>query len=620
MCGILGYIGKGPNEVVFSNALRMMMHRGPDSTFSREFKNPETAKFGMNRLSIVDIQNGSQPYTNEEQNIHVIFNGEIYNHEELRFRLETLGHSLNNASDGEVISHLYEEYGVDFLLVLEGMFAIALYDTAEGKLVLARDRFGEKPLFYSITEEALYFSSEIGALRKLLSANLSSISAENGALASCLGFFPSPTTVFSNISSLEPGKVLTRQDGETKVFSYWKPLMSGSQADLAKTSVRTSENLVDLIDEELSDSVEKRIPREVPFGIFLSGGIDSALVARAVARLTSSVPAYIMRFSEDKYDESGLAALTSKRFGMEARLVDWSHEAFIDQWKSLPSWMDFPNFDPSIFPTAQLARAAAEEVKVVLTGDGGDELFGGYPKYPLMDQIYKFGKLLPRFVSARSLTLENMPERLRRIAELLNLSWDSPAQYSYAMNSNNFFPHELKLGISSFPNALREINSWEFSDSTTWLDLDLRLNLEGILQKLDTATMASSLEARSPFLSLGMYDLARKFPSRSLYSRRETKIPLRKLAAQYLPSEISKAPKRGFTPNRRSMILAASECDIGIDIGDGESLAEQILSINIPTARWRAMVRDPIGRDDRKVWALLILNRWLSAKGRVIIS
>ena len=607
MCGIAGYWRANPGPDGLGNALKQLKHRGPDESVSQRIESHQLG-IGMTRLAIVDVQNGHQPYFNESGSILAVFNGEIYNHLPLRDHLQERGHAFNSTADGETIVHLYEEYGDDFVRHLEGMFAVALFDTEKRKLLLARDRFGEKPLFYVHIDNGLIFASNLEAIRKLLPRTEIALDPEGMSIASRLGAIPAPLTVWRGIQKLEPGSTLKLHEGELSKDFYWSPL--GASRTSKDTLGR--DKRVEALEALLASSVCTRIPDEVPFGVFLSGGIDSALVAKFAADCRAGVPAFTMRFKDAHLDESNLAESTSNALNLDLEIIDFCDDDVAALWTNLGQWMDEPNFDSSIFATKHLSDQAAKKIRVALTGDGGDELFGGYPKYKWMDQIHQFAKVFP-WLGGRSSSISAQPGNLARPKQLIHAASLGRAHLSAEINTNYFYEHELPQANQDAFN--RFIESFEASGqaNANWMDLDLKFYLEGILSKVDTAAMSASLETRSPFLDSTIYEFARQLPPNDLYGRFGTKKILRELAAKYIPFEVTHAPKKGFTPSRRRMIEIAIEMGIGNNVGNGNSAAETVLGIEFEKQQWRAIATDRSGTNDRTVWPILVLEKWLES-------
>jgi len=377
MCGITGWANldartpppDGAGELLRSMCDRMF-HRGPDS---EGYVVGDGVALGMRRLAIIDLMTGEQPAYNEDQSVAVVLNGEIYNYRELRAELETRGHIFHSASDTEVLPHLYEEYGRDMVQHLNGMFAFALWDENRRRLFIARDRFGEKPLYWGIFDRTLLFASE----PKVLLAHPSVRPDLNiNALRQYLSFdyVPAPLSIYEGINKLPAAHNLTLEDGRVEVRPYWR--LSYQTHQPVPSVAEAAERLRDLIE----DSVRMRLVSDVPLGILLSGGIDSSLVtAMAVRTSPETVKTFSISFAESSFDESEYARRVAQYLGTDHHEERFSASIAANLVSEIGAWMDEPMSDPSLVPTYLLSRFTRKHVTVALGGDGGDELFAGYP-------------------------------------------------------------------------------------------------------------------------------------------------------------------------------------------------------------------------------------------------
>ncbi len=549
MCGIAGYVtskdGTGPSPLLrpMANAMR---HRGPDD--EGYFEEPGVG-LAMRRLSIVDLVCSRQPISSEDGTIHVIFNGEIYNYIELRAGLEERGHRLSTRGDTETLVHLYEEHGVGMLRFLRGMFAFALWDSRKKMLLLARDRLGKKPLNYTISEDALYFSSE---LAPLLDQKLASWEIDPNALAAYLifGFVSAPQTIVRQIKKLPPAHYLVWRAGEVKVQRYWSFVQS-------EKIICSYEEGLNLVRDKLDESIRLRLRSDVAVGLLLSGGLDSnALLARLVCGLGQKVQAFTIGFTEKEYDESEIARASTKHFGVEHHLLAGN----TDLLKLLPDVVRHygePSADKSALPTMLLCDLTSRYVKVALSGDGGDEAFAGYPKQWLRKWQHHVSGLFPLDWRERW-TLDSMNggvwqgtkvmEKLRR-----QLLPETPSLFSGEFFSGRFFRSiatpMLQQRSAAFLGALvREFWSGEMEAFDRILHWDNTEPLPySLLTKLDIASMARSLEVRSPFLDQELVELCAKLPRHWKVNGKQGKRMLRDLVAPDLPPEVLGARKRGFS-------------------------------------------------------------------------
>src|SRR5437588_220045 len=379
MCGITGWANLDPRTRPPDGAdelLRLMgdrmIHRGPDS---EGYFVDDGIALGMRRLAIIDLLTGEQPAFNEDESIAVILNGEIYNYRELRSDLEKRGHRFRSASDTEVLPHLYEEYGRDMVQHLNGMFAFALWDDRRRRFFIARDRFGEKPLYWGVFDRTLLFASEP---KVLLAHPAVKVDLNLDALRQYLSFdyVPAPLSIYQGINKLPAAHTLTLEDGEIKVERYWR--LSYQTREPVPTVSEAAEELREL----LTDSVRMRLVSDVPLGVLLSGGIDSSMVAAlAVRAATETVKTFSISFAETSFDESPYARAVAKFLGTDHHEERFSASLAANLVSEIGAWMDEPMSDPSLVPTYLLSRFTRKHVTVALGGDGGDEIFAGYPMY-----------------------------------------------------------------------------------------------------------------------------------------------------------------------------------------------------------------------------------------------
>ncbi len=562
MCGITGWANldarvpppDGARELLHSMCERMM-HRGPDS----EGLMVQTGvALGMRRLAIIDLQTGEQPVWNEDRSIAVILNGEIYNYRELREDMEARGHRFESASDTEVLPHLYEEHGARMVEHLNGMFAFALWDARRHRLFIARDRFGEKPLYWGVFDGALLFASE----PKVLLAHPSVRPALNlAALRQYLSFdyVPAPLSIYEGIQKLPAAHTLTLEDGLIKVEPYW--CLSYKTGQPVPDETEAAAHLKEL----LSDSVRMRLVSDVPLGVLLSGGVDSSTVAAlAVQASSETVKTFSISFAESSFDESAYARAVAKFLGTDHHEERLSVDLAANLVGEIGSWMDEPLSDPSLVPTYLLSRFTRRHVTVALGGDGGDELFAGYEMY-LGHKLAHIYNRLPAIV--RRALVEPLVKLLP--VKTKNLSFDYKARRFIAGANydevtrhhiwfGSFMPSEHEMLLSE--EALRVTDGDIYSHARELLDecdadntiermqsLDTRLYLaEDILTKVDRASMAVSLEVRAPFLDPRVAEFAASLPVNYKLRGRTTKYILKKAVEPMLPRFVTRRGKKGF--------------------------------------------------------------------------
>jgi len=558
MCGIAGYIdlwdaGEAreveERSAVLDRMCRIIRHRGPDD--QGVMLKPGIA-LGMRRLSIIDLAGGHQPISGEDDSVTIVFNGEIYNFLELKPQLEALGHTFSTHSDTEAIVHAYEEFGPDCLQHLRGMFAFAIWDERARRLFIARDRAGKKPLYYTTTPKGTFvFGSELKGLLEHPDV-VKELDPEALDAYLTLGYVPDPLSIFRGIHKLPPGHFLTFSDGVVSVKQYWDFELSNDQS-MSETDCL--EELRKLLDE----SVRLRLISDVPLGAFLSGGIDSSTVVAMMARhMGQPVKTFSIGFHEDSYNELKYARLTAKKFATDHHefLVTPDICSIVDE---LVWHFDEPFADSSAIPTYMVSKLAREHVTVILSGDGGDELFAGYTRYVVDRKREGFG-LLPRPLREHVMRplSQHLPHATWGRNYLHNVSLDPISRYLdsvsvfTSLNRKALYTPEFsnKLGHANYVSSLFQ-DLVDKVDSNEPLDrllyLDSKTYLPGdILTKVDRMSMAVSLEARAPLLDHKLIEFVTKIPASLKLAGLETKYLLKKAVKDLVPSEILNRPKQGF--------------------------------------------------------------------------
>jgi asparagine synthase (glutamine-hydrolysing) len=538
--------------VVLDRMCRAIVHRGPDDQ-GIMIEGP--AALGMRRLSIIDLAGGHQPMSGCRGNKSIVFNGEIYNYRELQRELKDAGHSFKTNSDTEVIIHAYEEYGERCVEHLRGMFAFAIWDAVHRELFIARDRAGKKPLYYTVTPlGTLIFGSELKSLREHPEF-LQQINVE--ALDSYLafGYVPDPATIFRDVHKLPPGHYLSFKTGVVQVKQYWNFPYEEQQSKPFQNEEECLKELRSLLEE----SVQVRMVADVSLGAFLSGGIDSSTVVGLMARHSNRpVKTFSIGFHEDSYNELKYARLAAKKFETE-------HHEFIvtpeicEVVDELVWHFDEPFGDSSAIPTYMLSKLAREHVKVVLSGDGGDELFGGYTRYatdrkrsrfarlprPLREGLMQpLGRNLPHGAWGRNYVNNVALEPLDRYIEDISIFT--------RLNKPSLYTNDFKQRLNSSDAAARFREIAARSRSVNPIDpllyLDSKTYLPGdILTKVDRMSMAVSLEARVPLLDHKLIEfVCSRIPANMKMKGLETKYILKRAVADLVPTEILNRPKQGF--------------------------------------------------------------------------
>lgn len=557
MCGIAGIIGSTENgslESALNLMLDQIVHRGPDDSgvFHGAFAHGTAhVALGHRRLSIIDLEAGHQPLANADGSVQIVFNGEIYNYRELREALKSAGRVFATHSDTEVIIAAYEEYGDQCVEHLRGMFAFAIYDAKQNRVFIARDRFGKKPLFYAQTDQGLIFASEIKAL---LATEFVNRELDFDGLWEYFSYryVPGPRTLFRSITKLPPGSTLVIDaDLNTDIETYYSP------ADQRALNVpHIPMDPVGAFMELLEEAVEIRMVSDVPFGAFLSGGIDSSAVVALMSRHSSTpIKTFSVGFEESEYSELAYAGDIARHFKTEHTELTISAENLMQELPKLIRYRDAPVAEPSDIPIYLLAVEASKSVKMVLTGEGSDEILGGYPKHVFerYAQPYQYIPTLLRKHLVET-CIGALPYKFRRAkTAITNLGIESfegrmagwfgalsPLQRE-ALVSNVVKDrriHRSGTMIESDANAspLRRILHF---DQTSWLP-------DNLLERGDRMTMAASIEARMPLMDHKLAEFASSLPDEFRVRGRQTKWILREAMKSLLPKEILERPKVGF--------------------------------------------------------------------------
>lgn len=556
MCGIYGFLSKKYTQAQLETATNSLEKRGPDS-LGYYFESP--LGLGHRRLSIIDLSSGGQPMFSEDKNIVIVFNGEIYNFQSIKKELAILGCNFLTSSDTEVIIKAYQAWGMQGCLdKLEGMFAFALWDEKLQKLFVVRDRYGEKPLYYTSNKEGFFFASELKALKEHYSKENLSKTALN--LFFSLSYIPAPHTIYKDVFKLQPGNYLEiENNGEYKIKKFYdlKSVVQKNHHNLIKDYEQAKKELRQL----LFASVEERMISDVPLGSFLSGGIDSSIVSAIMAKLSDQpIKTFSIGFKEKEYDESERAALVANHIGSEHTLHILGHEDLLAVVDETLAYFDEPFGDSSAIPSMMVAKKAREKVTVVLTGDCADELFGGYDKYLGKHYAEKYASY-PSFVrtifekGVQWIPHNNYTNHtLRKVKKVIKAASLTPENRYLSLSSlgfqktekndllNDTFQEDVSIEI------LKQFNSLGISDELTQTFYsDIHLVLEGdMLAKVDRACMINSLEARVPFLDSKIVDFSFKLPHEFKIQGTNKKRILKETFSDLLPEETMNFSKKGF--------------------------------------------------------------------------
>jgi len=618
MCGIAGMVQTHPDGAVDHAAIHRMceaiVHRGPDDEgiFVKA-----GVGLGMRRLSIIDLAGGRQPVFNEDQTVWIVFNGEIYNFPELRAELEKRGHRFYTHSDTEVIVHLYEDFGADCVNQLRGMFAFALYDERRGKLVMARDRLGKKPLHYALAGNRFLFGSEIKAILAV-APELARVNQEALLQYMYFGYIPDPITAFLPIQKLPPGHLLELEGGKIRVRQYW------DLPEYSSHPPRSEEECLEEMEWRLAEAVRIRLISDVPLGALLSGGTDSSTVVALMARASSKpVKTFSIAFAHDDFNESHYARIVAERFGTE------HHELVVEPniletVDTLSRSLEEPFGDSSMLPTYYVSCMARKHVTVALSGDGGDEIFAGYDRYEINRRRGAFDRVpgwAGRWYRQQVFPLLPKNMRGRRLSYSMSLPWRE--RYVDSISFLPLLERDFPLLSSEFREILRSGDNpanvmYRYFDQAPATDpvdqmlyVDTKTYMVGdILTKVDRMSMATSLEVRVPILDHLFVEWATGLPAEWKLRGAQQKYILRKLADRVgVPHEALYRPKQGFAMPLVHWIR--------------HELKDLILSVLLEPRTMQRGYFDPVGvkrlldehfrghRDHSGgIWRLLMLELW----------
>ncbi len=620
MCGICGVVSNKPDfyldEAILRRMSHVLYHRGPDDEGYYLDKN---VGLGMRRLSIIDLVTGQQPMTNEDQTIWLVYNGEVYNYQQLRHQLIEKGHVFTSESDSEVVIHAYEEYGDTCVRYFNGMFAFAVWDSRFRRLLLVRDRLGIKPLYYWNSDCQLVFGSELKAVTAHpdVPREIDPVALDQFLT---LEYIPAPRTIFKGVHKLMPGHQLVFQDGRITHEQYWDVLNKRVFID-EKTCV---EELTELV----RDAVRMRLVSDVPLGAFLSGGIDSSTVVACMSEASSyPVRTFSIGFEDASYNELPDAQNVAAYLRTD-HTEEILQPNIADLAEYLVAHLDEPFADFSIFPTYLVSRLASQTVKVVLSGDGGDELFGGYDTYvaEYLDRYYNWlparfrRKTMPWLmaqVSPRP-TKKGLVNKLKRFIEggalpptlqhtrwmMFMNEWDKIALYrpTFRATLDGSGSEDLLDGYFQKVRSLEPLCQQQYVDVKTYLPDD-------ILTKVDRMSMAASLEARVPLLDHRIVEFALNLPSHLKLHGMKTKVILRRAMADHLPKSVLEKSKQGFSIPLKHWLR-----------GPLKSLMTDLLSVDHIRSRdyfepqcvnnWISEHMDGRANHSHRLWALIVFELW----------
>lgn len=620
MCGITGLVYLDRQRPVRQKDLQRMcttlFHRGPDD---EGFFVDQFVGLGMRRLNVIDLVTGHQPISNEDGSVWIVFNGEIYNYPELRTELKGRGHRFSTNSDTETIVHLYEQYGVDCVKKLNGMFAFAIWDSRNQSLFIARDRLGVKPLYYFFDEHCFVFGSELKAVmaydgvpRQIdLEALDTFLTAE---------YIPAPLSIFRKVKKLLPGHRLVLKNGKVTTDRYWNlefNVVKGREEDLC-------EQLVDL----LRDSIRMRLVSDVPLGAFLSGGIDSSSIVCLMAELMDRpVKTFSIGFDDPSYNELRYARIIARQFQTEHHELTIQPDV-VNMVETLVTYLDEPFADVSVFPTYLVSNLARQHVTVVLSGDGGDELFAGYEWY-IANKLAAYYKKLPGVLTNQLIPrmVQGLPpsghkkgpiNKLKRFVEG-SLLPESLQHFRWSMfltekQKSQLFSYDLQksLGhLNGYQHFIDHLGPNGRSDSL-WRQQVADINtylVDDILVKVDRMSMANSLEARTPFLDYRLVEFAAALPSDLKLRGFQTKYLLKRSMATKLPQTILNRKKEGFSIPIKNW-LKRELCPLMHDLLSSERIKREGYFSSSYIEQLKADHLQGVANHSHQLWSLMMFEIW----------
>ena len=621
MCGINGFYFNYENEEELNKKIilemnRKITHRGPDDEGSYS---DNRCSIGMTRLSIIDLVSGKQPITNEINSLKIVFNGEIYNYKELRKELINKGHIFKTDSDTEVVLHLYEEYGNECVKLLKGMFAFAIYSLSSNTIFLARDRAGEKPLYYYKGENAFVFASELKSIiaSNIIEKRINKIALEQYFM---LTYIPAPLTILEDVYKLKAGHyMIFANDGSVTIEKYWDIDYSLSN------KIESYSDAKNILRETLFSSVEKCMVSDVPIGSFLSGGIDSTIITGIMATISNKpINTFTIGFKDKRFDESDRAALVAKMHNTKHHVFVIDSDNMLNNISKIIDNIDEPFADSSYIPTFTVSDLASKNVKVVLTGDAGDELFAGYDKY-LIGYYSNLYEKIPSFIRKNIIEtgIKKMPQdnstvrKINKVVENFNLDIFSQREnlMCLGLKKNQIgkllaYESEKNLDlISEYYNTFSRENATEI-DRTLYTDF--KVVLEGdMLCKVDRASMLSSLETRVPFLYPDVIEVASQIPAEYKIKARNKKIILKDTFSDLIPKELLKASKKGFSVPLASWIKNELYEDIAKALDYNKIKKQELLNADFVQQLLNEHI---IGAKNNAsiIWAIYVFEKWYS--------
>jgi asparagine synthase (glutamine-hydrolysing) len=623
MCGINGLLHKDTNTEIKLNLQVMnnlIIHRGPDDDGSYIYQNK--LAMGMRRLSIIDLSSGNQPMFNETSNLVIVFNGEIYNYKELKSTLENQGVIFKTNSDTEVVLKSYEIYGAACLNQLNGMFAFAIHDKSKNSVFIARDRFGEKPLYYHHNSEIFVWASELKSITKVF-PKLKIIRKESLTTYFVLTYIPAPHTIYQDIHKLPPGHYLNinTETLRAEIKEYW---------DVPKKTVEDRDIKYDTAKRKIEDllfqSVEQRMISDVPLGVFLSGGVDSSIIAAIMGKVhNKNIDTFSLGYQNKKYDESARASLVAKHIGANHHSYILDFEELNQEIDKIILNYDEPFADSSCLPTYFIAKKAAQNVKVALTGDGGDEVFGGYNKYLSLQYRNWYLQFTPSF-ARKTVEKSKILQNLRisstkslgaKIKKFLNSLNDDITDSHLNILAMGFQQSEIEKLLN--PQSMLEYRSFmrerlgdisEKKNLKLLRYIDTKISLEGdMLVKVDRASMLCSLECRTPFLDHNLMEYSYQLPDNFLLKGNNKKRILKDTFEHLLPKNFFNAQKSGFEIPINDWFKTSLKTELIETLSEENLNRHQLLNNNYVALLITEHLNTKVDHS-RKLWTIFCFQKW----------
>lgn len=604
MCGICGFINNGYDRRQLYEMNQSISHRGPDD---EGFYLDEEIGLAHKRLSILDLSYlGRQPMSDEEGTITLSFNGEIFNYKEIRTELLEKGYCFKTDTDTEVIIYAYKQWGIECLSKFNGMFAIAIWEHKENKLILVRDRLGVKPLYYYHSGIDFAFASELKPIARHPKF-AKKINDQAVILYLTFGYIPAPYTIYEDVFKLEPGKYLVFQNHQVDIATYWDII------DIKKKStneeILTEKEYIEQLEELLKSSINYRLVSDVPIGAFLSGGIDSSVVVSLMQSMSNSkVKTFSIGFDNDKFNEANYAKEIAEYLGTDHTELYISNNNLLEMVDDLVFYFDEPFYDSSAIPTMLVSKLAREKVTVSLSGDGGDELFCGYNKYDyirILSKLHKFPKRIRRSVgNIAGLYNQRIPDVLDYSGDISEMLLNLKRMFS-KKEISSILIHQgiLDQSINQF-KSYHELKRFNILEQEMISDIQSYM-VDDILTKVDRASMKYALEARVPLLDYRVVEFAMKVPLDLKLKGNKKKYLLKQILYKYLPKKFTNRPKKGFSVPIDEWVNGPLKKDI--DFYFSKLFIEEQQIFNYYTLN---EMRTNGSLNAKQTWSLFIFQKW----------